>query len=73
MLRGVKNYIYYIRGPLKNLIELPNPISITEADIDSVIGECETALVAKELLTATEARECELGKLGDETISKDKV
>ena len=73
LLRGVGNHIYYIQGPLRNLIELPNPISTTEADTDSVTGECETALVAKELPTAAEAGECELGESGDETISEDEV
>ncbi|KAF4628693.1 hypothetical protein G7Y89_g9458 [Cudoniella acicularis] len=73
LLRGVRNHIYYIRGPLGNLIKLPNPISTTEADTDSVTGEYETALVAEELLTAAEARECELGESGDETISEDEV
>jgi len=73
LLRGVGNHIYYIRGPLGNLIELPNPTSTTEADTDSVTGECETALVAEELPTAAEAGECELGESGDETISEDEV
>ena len=80
MLRGVRNHIYYIRGPLGNLIKLPNPTTTTEADTDSVTGEREAALV--ELLTAAEAREYKLSKiastyksinLGDETISEDKV
>ena len=50
--------------------------------MDSVTGEREAALVAKELLTATEAREYKLSELastyepidsGDKTISEDKV
>jgi hypothetical protein len=73
LLRGVGNHIYYIRGPQGNLIKLPDPTSTTEADTDSVTGECETALVAEELPTATEAGECELGESGDETISEDEV
>jgi hypothetical protein len=73
LLRGVGNHIYYIRGPLGNLIKLPNPTSTTEVDTDSVTGECETALVAEELPTAAEARECELGESGDETISEDEA
>jgi hypothetical protein len=80
LLRGVGNHIYYIRGPLGNLIKLPNPTSTTEADTDSVTGEREAAPV--ELPTAAEAGECELGELastyesidsGDETISEDEV
>ncbi|KAF4626458.1 hypothetical protein G7Y89_g11701 [Cudoniella acicularis] len=63
-------------GFKRGLIELPDPISITEADTDAVTREREAALV--ELPTATEARECELGELastyksihsGDETIN----
>jgi Chromo (CHRromatin Organisation MOdifier) domain len=73
LLRGVGNHMYYIRGPLGNLIKLPNPTSTTEADTDSVTGECEAAPVAEELPTAAEAEECELGESGDETISEDEV
>ena len=80
LLRGVRNHIYYIRGPLRNLIKLPNLITITEANMDSITREREAALV--ELLIAIEARECELSEIastyesinsGDKIISKDKV
>jgi hypothetical protein len=80
LLRDVGNHIHYIRGPLGNLIKLPNPASTTEADTDAVTGEREAAPV--ELPTATEAGECELGELastyesihsGDETIGEDEV
>jgi hypothetical protein len=73
LLRGIRNHIYYIQGPLRNLIKLPNPTSITEANKDSVTRECETALVTKELLIAIEAREYKLSELGDEIISEDEV
>jgi hypothetical protein len=84
LLRGFGNHIYYIRGPLGNLNELPDPVSATEADTDFVTGEREAAPVAEELPTAAEAGECELGELAstyesidsttrDKTINEDEV
>lgn len=61
LLRDIRNHIYYIRGPLRNLIKLPNPITITEANTNSITGKHEAALV--KLLIAIEARECELSKI----------
>jgi hypothetical protein len=73
LLRGVGNHIYYIRGPLGNLIKLPNPASATEADTDFVTGEREAAPAAEDLPTAAEAGGCELGDSGDETTSEEEV
>jgi hypothetical protein len=84
LLRGVGNHIYHIRGPLGNLIKLPNPASTTKADTVFVTRERDAAPVTEELPIAAGARECELGELvstyepidsatRDEMVSEDKV
>jgi hypothetical protein len=73
LLKGVRNYIYYIQGPFKDLIKLLNLIFTTKVNTDSVTKEHEAALIAKELPTVTKAKEYKLNKSKNKTIIKDKV
>jgi hypothetical protein len=73
LLKNIENHIYYIQGPLKDLIKLFNLISTTKVNTDSVTGEHKAALIAKKLPTTVETRECKLSKSKDKIISKDKV